>query len=465
MRVKITYLKEGPNVIMQASSQLAKIKRTPLDLPLLFFSLSAFIGLWAAYDRSLSWALLTTILGSAALYLALTWPGFGETALRRLAWVLLLCQLGFALYYITQFEHLGYPDKMGIVSRLGKLTGKPFPAVGNFRPQPNALATFIEGGLPLALGLALSARGRWERWAAGLTFLLLGYGLLLTASRGGWMAVAACAGLALVVGVGRRLAPERWLAGLLTLLALALVAAVGLALLGPERVPGLSSALSRGEDRGQLYVNSLHLLREYPLTGTGLGNTFAMVYSKYILLIRYAYLTYAHNLPIAVWMNQGLLGLLSFAWMLLTFCALVVRQARRGQGSVLFWGAVGGATVMLLHGLTDAPEYTDDRWVMPALYALLGLSVALARPFVERRPLKSRRLALLLVALGAVGVFLLLDDFYANLGALSHTRADLSPGLDDVQRQDALEQAERYCQRALDINAEQAAAHWRLGLM
>ncbi len=384
-----------------------------MDLPLFLFSLSAFIGLWAAYDRSLSWALLTTILGSAALYLALTWPGFGETTLRRLAWVLLLCQLGFALYYITQFEHLGYPVKMSIVSRLGKLTGQFFPAVGNFRPQPNAMATFIEGGLPLALGLALSARGRLDRWVAGLAFLLLGYGLLLTASRGGWMAVAACAGLVLVVGAGRRLAPERWLAGLLALLALALVVAVGLALLGPERVPGLASAMSRGEDRGELYVNSLHLLREYPLTGTGLGNTFALVYSKYILVIPHAYLTYAHNLPIAVWMNQGLLGLASFGWMLLAFYALVARQARRGQRSALFWGVVAGATVMLLHGLTDAPEYTDDRWVMPALYALLGLGVALARPLADRRPLKSRRLALtalVVLVLGTVGAFLLRDD-------------------------------------------------------
>jgi tetratricopeptide (TPR) repeat protein len=193
-----------------------------------------------------------------------------------------------------------------------------------------------------------------------------------------------------------------------------------------------------------------------------------MIYSKYILLIPHAYLTYAHNLPIAVWMNQGLLGLVSLCWMLLAFYTLILRRARRGQGGALFWGAVAGATVMLLHGLTDAPEYTGDRWIMPALYALLGLSVALARPFADRRPLGPRRLALtalLVVALGAVGAFLLADDFYANLGALSHTRAELAPQLTEAQRQQALEQAQRYCQKAVDANSQHPAAHWRLGLM
>jgi FtsH-binding integral membrane protein len=307
-----------------------------------------------------------------------------------------------------------------------------------------------------------------ERGAAGLAFALVGYGLLLTASRGGWVAVAACAGLALLAWAGRRVAPDRWLAGLLGLFVLALLGAVVLALLGPERVPGLSSAISRAEDRGELYVNSLHLLREYPLTGTGLGDTFAMVYSKYILLIPHAYLTYAHNLPIAVWMNQGLLGLLSLCWLLLAFYAQAARLARRGQGGPLLWGAVAGATVMLLHGLTDAPEYTGDRWVMLALFGLLGLGVALGRPFVERRPLGARRLALtalVLVVLGGVGVFFLRDDFRANLCALEHTRSELDPDLAEPQRERMRFNAKLDCQMALDINSQHPAANWRLGLM
>jgi putative inorganic carbon (HCO3(-)) transporter len=443
--------------------------RTPLDLPLLFFVLSAFVGLWAAYDPELGRPLLIILLGSVALYLALTWPHFGESTLRRLAWVLLLVQGGLALYFITQFDHLGYPVKMGFVSRLGRLTSKPFPAWGDFYPHPNSLATFIEGGLPLAAGLWLSARNRGERLLSGLFVLLLGYGLLLSASRGSWVAVATCAGLALGVGGGRWLSPTWRRAGLLALAALVLVAVLGVIVIGPERVPGLSSALTRAEDRFELYVNSLHLLRDYPLMGIGLGETFALVYSKYVLLIPHAFLTYAHNLPLAIWLNQGLLGLLSFGWLLVVFYGGVVRQVRHGQGTAFFWGAVLGLTAMFLHGLTDAPQYAESRWIMPVLYALLGLSVAAAPPLpAGRRAFTPQRIVLAVlpvVALGAAAASLLADDFYTNLGALCQTRADLIASLDDATRQQKLDQASDYYQQALDRNARQPAAHWRLGLM
>ena len=458
------------------SKKRRSLGRTPLDLPLVFFLLSAFIGLWAAYDRDLSWPLLQILLGSIGLYLALTWSGLGATGLRRLAWVLLLLQSALALYYISQFNHLDYPVKIEFVSRLGRLTGGVFPAWGDFYPHRNAVATFIEGGAPLAGGLWLSARGRWERLAAGLVFLLLGYGLLLTASRGAWVAVATCAGLAAVAWSAGRFSHDRRVVGLLTLAMLALLIGAGLVLMSPGRVPGLPSAMARGEDRAELYKNSLHLARDYPLLGIGLGDTFALIYSKYILLTPFAYLTYSHNLFLAVWLNQGLLGLVSFGWMLIAFYGHGVRHVRRGQATPLFWGAILGVTAMLLHGLTDVPQYAESRWIMPVLYALLGLGIAAARQSPgdyrqspgDRRQLAPRRVALvalLIVALGLTGAFLLTDDFYANLGALRQARADLAPGLDDAARQRALDQAAHQYERALDINGKQPVAHWRLGLI
>jgi O-antigen ligase len=441
-------------------------RRTPLDLPLALFALSAFIGLWAAYDRSLSWPLLITLLGCTVLYLALTWPGLNTTVLRGLAWVLLLIQAALALYFIMQFKHLDYPVKLNTVARLGRLTSSLFPALGNFYPQPNALATFIEGGLPLAAGLWWSARQRRERLVAGLTFLVLGYGLLLTASRGAWLAVAACAGLASVVWGGRRLSTDRRVWGLAGLVGLALVAAVGVTLIAPQRVPALASTLLRGKDRLELYKNSLHLIRDYPLLGIGLGDTFAMVYSKYVLLIPHSYLTYAHNLPLAVWLNQGLLGLVGFGWLVLAFYGAVLGQARRGQGSPLFWGAALGVTAMLLHGLTDAPQYANSRWVMPVFFALLGLSVANRRMANQR--MANQRMAfmvLIVVVLGVTVVLYATGALYANLGAIEHARADLAPALDDGTRQHTLDRAVGYYERALEMNAEQPVARWRLGLI
>ena len=445
-------------------------RRTPLDLPLALFLISAFIGLWVSYDRSLSWFTLATLVVSVVLYVAITWIGLGTVGLRPLAWTLLLIQGALALYFITQFKHLGYPVMMGFVSRLGRLTGGLFPSVGEFYPHPNAVATFIEGGLPLSAGLWLSARERQGRLLAGLSLALLGYGLLLTASRGAWVAVAACTGLSLIIWIARRFSRHRQGLGLVVLITLMLVTGAGLMFIGSDRVPGLDSALWRGVSRVDLYKNSLHLIRDYPLLGIGLGDTFGLVYSKYILLIPHVFLDYPHNLLLAVWLNQGLLGLLSFGWILIAFYKPVVYQARRAQGTPLFWSAVLGVTAILLHGMTDSPQYSDDRWIMPVFFAFLGLSVAAAPSpsTLQRSPFSTRRvlsIALFTVALGVVAVFLMADSIYTNLGAIRHTRADLVSSLDDVTRERNLAEATRYYQRALDINEAQPTAHWRLGLI
>jgi putative inorganic carbon (HCO3(-)) transporter len=443
----------------------------PLGRSLALFLLSAIIGSRVAYDPRLSWPLLLTLIFSSALYAALVWPDLNDHALLGFAWLLLCVQTAFALYFVTQYSHLDYPTKIGFISRLGRSFSEMFPACGTFMPHPNAMATFIEGGVPLAVGLWLYSRNLQSRLAASLSLLILNAGLLLTASRGAWVAVATGTGLALTVWIGHQLRHRWQLLGFLGLATLCVIILVASLLFGADRIPGLSSAISRGIDRSELYWNSLHLARDYALTGIGLGDTFGRVYSQYILLIPYVFLTYAHNLPISIWLNQGLLGLIGFAGLLVAFCRLALHHVKQSQGTPLFWGAVLGVTVMLLHGLTDAPQYADGYWIMPVFFTLLGLSIATAtsRPPCFFQCLTSRRRALLLtplvVLLGVASVFLFADTFYTNLGAIQQTRAELAPSLDNTARQALFDSATRHYQQALDLNPNQPMAQWRLGLM
>lgn len=59
----------------------------------------------------------------------------------------------------------------------------------------------------------------------------------------------------------------------------------------------------------------------------------------------------------------------------------------------------------------------------------------------------------------------LLGAWYANLGAIHHTWAELSPGLEDNQREIETQQAITYFNQALSLDPAQPSAHWRLGLI
>jgi hypothetical protein len=47
--------------------------------------------------------------------------------------------------------------------------------------------------------------------------------------------------------------------------------------------------------RLDLYRHSLSLVQDFPFTGIGLGDQFAMVLSRHALLIQVPFLTYPHN--------------------------------------------------------------------------------------------------------------------------------------------------------------------------
>jgi tetratricopeptide (TPR) repeat protein len=264
-------------------------------------------------------------------------------------------------------------------------------------------------------------------------------------------------------------------------LAVGLIALYVITRLSPSSraIPALGSALQTANSRFVLYRNSLYLLGDYPFTGIGLGDTFAMVYSRYQLLIPVPFLTYSHNLFLSVGLGQGLPGLVALAWLLVGFYRFVGRVERAGldkQALLFFRAAWLGTTVTLVHGLTDAPQFSDARWTMAMLFAMLGLAVAIGRSALtpangERASRRSRRWP----AVAVVGVTLavsalvfgrpLLSDWYTNLGAVYQTRADLSPGMPDATRAENAARAVWYFERALSLNPAQAAANRRLGQM
>jgi O-antigen ligase len=451
---------------------------------LALFIASAFIGIWVTYDASLAWPVLLALLVSVSLFLVIASSAISPWQVSR--GLVIIAGL-VAFYFVSQYAHFNYEGETGFLAHLGRLTGSLMPGFVLFIPHPNAVASFLEGAFLISLVLIGQAYDR-RRWIWVLMTAIIAYGLLISGSRGAWLGITLAMGIWILLIFRER-------ARQLTVLAGGLVVGIGSGIYIVTRLakPGqhiliLSSAFDTAQSRLILYQNSLQLLKDYPFTGIGLGDTFAMIYSRYQLLIHVPYLYYAHNLFLSVALGQGVLGLVGLVGLLVIFYRFVIRVERIGldeneRTTLLFRAAWLGVTASLVHGLMDSSQFSGDVWTMPMLFALAGLAVNTGRRVwrqVEPAEISkdSSRLNYLkwlgggaiVVALAIVFVVFwqpLTSVWYANTGAVYHTKADpvLAPDLDDETRKMKTDRAVAYFQRALETNPDQPVANFRLGLI
>lgn len=388
--------------------------------PLVLLSTAGLIGALVTYNPTLGWPALLALLGSVVLFLTVA---RGAIPPRRMGAALLL---------------------------LAALL-----AAGSFLPQApfDAGDGFLEAMVPLGLWLTGSGRG-WRRWAWGAATALVVVGLMGSGSLGSWVGLVVAAVVAALLQIRRR--PLRW--------ALIGAGAVGLALMA-----SLHPVQQVAIDRLHLFRNSLYLLSDYPLTGVGLGDTFALAYSRYQLLIPVPFLTTPHNLFLAVGLGMGVMGLAAMVWLLATFYRLVARAERSGPSPALFRAAWLGTTAALVHGLIDSPPFPLGPWLAAMGSGLMGVAVATGRVDGERRTRPRRWGLVAVVVLLVAGLLLLRQPLlgmgYANAGALWQARADLSPRPDGSGREAATGRTVACFQRALAWDPLQPTANRRLGLM
>ncbi|MGD2147967.1 MAG: hypothetical protein PVH41_14830 [Anaerolineae bacterium] len=181
--------------------------RTPFDLPLLVFIGTAGVSLWAAYDPAGSRAVFADLVGRRKLWglmLAVivfyTAAELGTERQRR--WLLILLA-GFgaavAMWFVATSDWDANPALWEPLTQLGQAIQSPLPNMPGHRVNPNVAGGLIAVALPAALELAAGARrGQASRrrrvralavaWAV-LAAIVMGFGLLLTTSRGALLGV------------------------------------------------------------------------------------------------------------------------------------------------------------------------------------------------------------------------------------------------------------------------------------
>ncbi len=234
----------------------------------------------------------------------------------------------------------------------------------------NAAGTVLASASLLALGLGL-AGGFRQRTAAWLVQVPILGGLLATLSRGAWMGWLAGLVCFTVLAASRG---RSWRVGVLALAAAAAVTAGY-----PAARARALSALDpqRNLDRILLWKAALRMVADHPWTGVGFG-AFVREYPNYRLPgDPNTTPPFAHNLPLSLAAETGLVGLLAFLVFLGTVLWVGLRASVRAPPPVrgLATGAFSALVAVLAQQLVDGTLQSFHLgfafWILTA--ALLSL--------------------------------------------------------------------------------------------
>ena len=181
--------------------------RTPFDIPIAIFMLTAAVGLWAAYQPAGAWNNFWLLLSAVLFYYLIA-----HLPIRNLwvvAGILSLLGFGIGIFFILSNNWEVHPAEFKIFSQIGM-------AWMHIRPNLNLEATYPSdmAGIP-ALALPFSVALTFESWRKKSTLGSLLFGLmaclilatiLLSASRSAWWAVGATFGLWILWEITGRLA-------------------------------------------------------------------------------------------------------------------------------------------------------------------------------------------------------------------------------------------------------------------
>jgi putative inorganic carbon (HCO3(-)) transporter len=352
--------------------------RTPLDGLILLLLVQVGVAFWASALPEQTWVAACQLgAGLVAYYTVVNW----SRTRAQLWWaVAALVLLGLGLALVAPFAVDWFQNRKTFLP----------PALYRFFPlllpdsiHPNVMASSLATllPLPLALSLALSGQSRRQRWLRGALLAVCALQLLvllLTKSRGGYLALGVSLWLTLWLS-GRR----RWAIGLTVVAALLVVWLLTRPL--SETSTTLDTSQQAALDsstwafRQQVWRAALQTIADFPFTGTGMGtfnDVAALLYG-----LDAPDNPQAHNLFFQVAIDLGMLGLISF----LSIQFLVLWAAFRAYRlydslqeptlRAIAIGGLSGTVATLAHGLVDVHTWGSKGAFIP--WMMLGLVVAL----------------------------------------------------------------------------------------
>lgn len=364
-------------VLLYSSSEL-EIQANPLYAPFLGF-LVIGLGQLAFHTTAYPFLTRTELLKLAAYFIIffLTAQSFRSRAdLEWLAWGLVIFCFAVSLQGIMQ--HFTSDGKIYWFRELaagGDLFG---PYVNR-----NDFAGFVELTLPVGLSLMVFRGARRDLFPL-LTVLSVVpiSAMLLAGSRGGIICLVFEVAILALLARARRGAerPRMVPIAMVVLAALALIAWVGIgkAIERFSTLPSKDVSISR---RFSMSRGALHMFRDHPIAGTGLG-TLVAAYPAYETYYDGLVVDHVHNDYAEALAETGLLGAicgLSFLWLLFREARRKFEADQSHFSRALHAGSIVALCGLLLHSFVDFNLHIPGN----ALLFLLQAYIATSAPFAS----------------------------------------------------------------------------------
>lgn len=235
--------------------------------------------------------------------------------------------------FTASFKVLDYESDSGVFRAAG-LSGSATYAGGY-------LATL----LPLVFTQAFITRNKIIKLSIFFLCTMGILALILTLTRGAWLALAIAAVFLAFLFYRHQLIKIRYVFPIVFVLVILLIIFQGIIFLRTSE--GAVNLINRGH----LMQTALNMIKQYPLTGIGL-NTYSIEMEQYTsIYVPHNWIYQVHNKYLLIWAETGILGLISFLWLLVVSFAKLLKLIRSKDPfiSILAIGLLGSFIVLSIH--------------------------------------------------------------------------------------------------------------------
>jgi O-antigen ligase len=329
----------------------------------------ALVSLCVAHDRALA---INSIVLLAQAFLIYHYVANRVHSKGDVVFVVSMLLVALAMQGTIMLGLYGLGENVQLGPIFGMITDDM--RVGGTVGSPVTGASYLALSMALALAVLATSLERRYKLLAVTALMLGGIGLLLTLSRGAWLAAAVSIGLVLVLAWYRRFI-SAWLPATL---------ALSLLLIGVIFQESIANRLL-GDDEGSaesrvpLVFLAGEMIGDHPLMGVGMNNA-TIVGSQYAALPPYRseWFYTIHNKYLLEWVELGVFGVVAFVWFLLSTIrrGWAAWQRQDALVSPLALGLLLAIVGQMLHMTVDV---FNSRPQVQSLWLCAGLVVALSR--------------------------------------------------------------------------------------